>query len=195
MSIGDTINSLTIISEPYSIFNAGKKRKFVDCVCVCGVKKSIIEASIKSGHTKSCGCISLEFKDRGKAKKMRSSFNAMHRRCNDEDGAHFKYYKQKGISVCEEWNDFKVFYNDMESTWQMGLELDRSNGNEGYNKINCRWVTPFTQQTNKSNIKLNEQKVNEIRCSNLSQKELAGTYKVGQGTISRIKNKKRWSTV
>lgn len=195
MSIGDTINSLTIISEPYSVFHAGKKRKFVDCICVCGVKKTIIQASIKSGRTKSCGCISLEFKDRLKAKKMRRSFNAMHRRCNEQDGAHFKYYKQKGIMVCDEWNDFKVFYNDMESTWQMGLELDRRNGNEGYNKWNCRWVTSFVQQTNKSNTKLNEQKVNEIRYSNLSQNELAHIYGVKQNTISRIKNNKRWATI
>src|ERR1035437_3821491 len=36
------------------------RQSLVLCRCACGTEKTIIEASIKSGHSKSCGCLKRE---------------------------------------------------------------------------------------------------------------------------------------
>lgn len=192
--VGNIYNSLTVISEPYSKFHSGKKRRFVSCDCICGKRVYSILSSVVTGHTKSCGCISLIYKDKLKAKKMRSSFNAMHRRCNDISGTHAKYYKDNGVYVCERWQTFDNFYSDMEGTWQLGLELDRHPNQKGiYEPKNCRWATKKQQQRNKSSNTVNEGMVLEIRISKLLQSELAEKYNINQSTISKIKNNKRWA--
>jgi len=33
------------------------KRYYYECVCVCGRKKILRGDNVKSGHTKSCGCL------------------------------------------------------------------------------------------------------------------------------------------
>lgn len=184
---------LTIISEPVSEFYAGKKRKLVKCRCECGKEIKSLLTSVITGHTKSCGCIQLIFKEVEKAKAMRSSWNAMKRRCNDENGRHYKYYKAKGIEICKKWEIFSLFYEDMGSTWRKGLQIDRIDNNKGYYPENCRWATAKEQQRNKTSTKLSLEKANQIRNSNLSQRELAEIYSVQQNTISRVKNKKRWN--
>ncbi len=191
--IGKEFNDITIISEPISKDIGGKKRRVVKCECVCGNQFESIMYSVMSGHTKSCGCAQLVFKDVLKAKKMRSSHNAMLRRCKDTDGKHYKYYLAKGIKVCDRWLDFNNFYEDMQESWELGLELDRIENDKGYYKVNCRWATKAQQQRNKTNIVMSEEKVIAIRNSNLPQKELSDIYQVNQSTISKIKNNKRWN--
>jgi len=189
--IGRQYNNLTIISEPISKGGV-KKRRYVKCRCVCGKETEPLLNSIMTGHTLSCGCINLIYKDRFKAKKIRESFSSMHQRCSGK-GRNAKYYKDKGVYVCERWEKFENFYADMESTWELGLELDRYPNQKGiYEPDNCRWATEIQQQRNKSNVVFNEEKIIEIRSSDLNQEELAKKYNVNQSTISRIKNNKRW---
>lgn len=194
--IGCVYNSLTIISEPISILLSGKKRRMVKCVCVCGKEIDTLLNSVMSGHTSSCGCINLIYKDRIKAKKMRISFNAMHARCNSDDPEKAKYYKNKGIYVCKRWEKFENFYEDMHESWEIGKQLDRHPNTNGiYELSNCRWATVFEQQRNKPNLILDEQKAVEIRNSNLSINELSIIYKTSPNNIGRVKNEKRWKMV
>lgn len=65
-------------------------------------------------------------------------WQAMKKRCNM-----YFTYKQRGITVCEEWaSDFMAF-----KTWadtngaKEDLELDRINNDLGYFPENCRWTT------------------------------------------------------
>lgn len=191
--IGIMYNNFTIISEPISELLSGKKRRFVECVCVCGKKRKVILASLMSGHSKSCGCISLIYKNRVKASKIRITFEAMHKRCKDPKHKAYRWYGAKGISICKEWDLFENFYRDMESTWKEGLSLDRFPNQRGnYDPGNCRWATQEQQQRNKTNTVFNEGIILEIRKSKLLQSELSKKYNVNQSTISRIKNNKRW---
>lgn len=191
--IGDKHNSLTIISEPFHKICGNRNRKYIVGECICGKNITTLLTAVITGHTKSCGCIKLIYKDRGKTKKIRMSFDAMHRRCNDITGIHAKYYKNKGVYVCERWMKFENFYTDMESTWQIGLELDRYPNQKGiYEPTNCRWATEQQQQRNKSSNTVNENMVLEIRSSTLLQSDLAKKYNINQGTISKIKNNKIW---
>ncbi len=190
--VGAKFNRLTILSE-FIKLNENKIRIYSECRCDCGRITIAIKSAIVNGQTKSCGCIKIKFTERSKAKAMRSSWAAMKRRCKDETGKHYKYYKGKGINYCERWSRFPHFYEDMQEGWKEGLELDRIENDKGYYKENCRWATHFQQQRNKTSNKLTEFDVKAIRESNLSPQELGRIYNVHYTTIGRVKNMKRWA--
>lgn len=53
-----------------------------------------------------------------------------------------KWYKDKGIVVCDDWLDYKNFYDwGISSGFSPELELDRINSDENYCPTNCRWIT------------------------------------------------------
>lgn len=190
--IGKKVNLITYTSEPYTMVYGGKNRRFIDGVCECGKEVSILFMPYSSNHNISCGCASLRFKDRYKANKMRNSFTGMHRRCNATEGPHYKYYKGKGVKVSKRWNEFPLFYEDMEATWFPGAQLDRYPNRTGdYEPGNVRWATTTQQQRNKDSV-LSEEQVATIRSSSLSQKELSEMFGVRDSCISRIINHKRW---
>ena len=60
-----------------------------------------------------------------------------------------KNYGGRGISVCQEWSDFNVFYSDMSPTYSDDLTIERVNVNQHYCKENCVWATNMVQQSNK----------------------------------------------
>ena len=77
----------------------------------------------------------------------------MKARCYNVNHKNYKYYGQRGVSVCEEWlNDFKKFTEDMGER-PFGMSLDRINVNGNYNASNCRWETHSTQCRNTRSIK------------------------------------------
>lgn len=80
-----------------------------------------------------------------------NSWRAMRNRCL-YDSENSKNYKQKGISICDEWIDnFNKFVEDMGERPE-GTTLDRIDATKGYYKDNCRWVNWREQQNNKSGL-------------------------------------------
>lgn len=76
-----------------------------------------------------------------------NSWKSMHARC--KENAHCKKnYHDIGISVCDEWKSFDVFFKDMGERPD-GKSLDRIDPHSGYHKLNCRWVDYKTQMNNK----------------------------------------------
>lgn len=53
-----------------------------------------------------------------------------------------KYYKDKGIKVCDEWLDYENFYNwAINNGFDENLELDRIDASGNYCPENCQWIT------------------------------------------------------
>jgi len=152
--IGREFHSLTVIGGPYSRNYSGKKRRFWQCLCECGETFEALGDSLKSGNTKSCGCLKRGDKNpnvvtHGMSKsKEYSAWAAALARCTNPKHQSFSHYGARGIFMCQEWADgFESFFNDMGRAPE-GLELDRIDNDGPYAKWNCKWSTRSEQVKN-----------------------------------------------
>jgi hypothetical protein len=74
---------------------------------------------------------------------------SMRQRVRSKHPNHTSSYRDRGITVCEEWeNDFLNFYEDMGPMPSGKNSLDRVDNSKGYFKDNCRWANTREQQSN-----------------------------------------------
>lgn len=85
----------------------------------------------------------------GKGSPTYVTWRAMHIRCSDPNHKAFSRYGGRGITVCDRWNDFVLFLEDMGER-PAGTSIDRIDNSKGYFKENCRWASIETQSANRS---------------------------------------------
>ena len=145
-----------------------------ECTCDCGKKTVVMGANLRSGKTKSCGCLYKHSKTHGgSGTRLYKTWCSMKERCARVGDKSYPRYGGRGIRVCEEWkNDFDAFrswayhagYNDF-------LSIDRINVNGNYEPSNCRWATQKTQANNKRNsrkINYNERLLTIAQWANIT---------------------------
>lgn len=77
------------------------------------------------------------------------SWKAMKSRCCNPHHTHAAWYGDRGITVCEEWqNSFEAFFRDMGPKPSPAHTLDRRKNERGYEPGNCRWATKREQRLN-----------------------------------------------
>ena len=72
----------------------------------------------------------------------------MRQRCLNPNCKDYPNYGGRGIKICERWNSYELFKEDMEAGFSRELSLDRINNDKDYYKENCRWATKETQNNN-----------------------------------------------
>jgi hypothetical protein len=80
-------------------------------------------------------------------------WQSMRQRCNNPGHKSFDAYGGRGIKVCERWDSFEAFQEDVGAHPGAGLQLDRIDNARGYEPGNVRWSTPAVQTRNRrSNV-------------------------------------------
>lgn len=174
-----------VLGEPHG----DARHRKVRCRCDCGTEKDVDVYSLRSGGTRSCGCLISETASRlrathghsrvGKMTLTYRSWMLMNRRCNNQNAKEYYMYGGVGVSVCQRWTSFENFLADMGER-QIGTTLDRIDGALGYSPENCRWATPSEQSMNRKSTRWIEHEGRR-----LCLKDWARVLGVHRETISR----------
>ena len=134
------------------------------CNCDCGEEVTVVSASLISGNTKSCGCVSSELTakrntthglsmgENGKETRLYGVWKAMKQRCVNPSSPDYGNYGGRGITVCGEWMDYKNFHDWAETSgYKIGLTIERVDRNGNYEPANCEWIPSEAQAKNRSN--------------------------------------------
>jgi hypothetical protein len=84
----------------------------------------------------------------GKQSLLYRRWSNMLKRCRNPNDVGFKNYGGRGITVCDRWQDFSNFADDMGDP-PAGHWLERINNDGNYEPSNCRWATPKEQLQNR----------------------------------------------
>lgn len=153
---GQRFGRITVLG--FDHFDKWNKGRWL-CRCDCGKIWTVDTHQLKSGHTKSCGCLKAQMAgDRTRThgqsgSKLYRVWAAMLKRCENPNDPGYKNYGGRGITVCEDWHNFENFQTwALSSGYKEGLLIDRTDNNKGYSPENCAWTTRQAQNENRRNV-------------------------------------------
>jgi hypothetical protein len=163
---GVRFGRLTAIKRAGHVKRGNSFRVAWQCVCDCGSQVVVSSNSLRTGNTRSCGCLHRDMLV-ARSTKHGASYTAEYRvhqsmlkRCYCRSATGFEDYGGRGIGVCDKWrfgengtHRFVLFRDDVglrpECTKRKKWSLDRISNNGDYEPNNVRWATRRQQNRNK----------------------------------------------
>jgi hypothetical protein len=143
---------------------SGRSLLVWQCRCSCGTVIETRSCNLLNGDTSSCGCyqredIASRSTKHGQAKRSgptpeRITWKNMRARCENPKASNYAWYGGRGIKVCDRWQSFVAFYEDMGPRPSADHSIERDDTNGDYEPRNCRWATRAEQGANKRNNRL-----------------------------------------
>jgi hypothetical protein len=143
ISRGDRYGRLEVLreGEPYVWQGRISHRRWI-CRCACGRQTPVREDVLKSGHTRSCGCL---HDDTARQRLYRHGARSQGNRRTPEYNAWDTIRRRSGdVPVCRRWSapdgrGFVAFLEDMGKRPGPTWRLVRINRARGFSPANCRW--------------------------------------------------------
>ena len=152
-NIGKVFGEVTILS----FVRSAKGSSVYLGRCSCGNTKEFYIGNLRSGKSKSCGCVAIRLT----AKRSRThgerqtrlyrTWTNMKTRCYNDGTPNFDTYGGKGIEMCEDWRDSYTAFRDwaLLNGYSENLTIDRIDNSGNYEPCNCRWATVTQQVRNR----------------------------------------------
>ena len=213
---GLKFNRWTVVSEASKPAGAKQTGKFWNCVCECGTKRVVYGETLRSGSSKSCGCL--------KAEKSSVAMKAIRLRQSGSLQDRFFSRFVKLANGCWQWRSHtdkdgygilpgahrsirahRLSYEIHKGAIPEGMIVCHRCDNPGC--VNPDHLLVGTQKDNAQDAlrkgrhyvgekngrsKLTEENVKEILTSELNDRQLADKFGVTRSTISSVRRGKSW---
>lgn len=142
---GRRFGRLVVIEQAGS---RGGKRLY-RCVCDCGNEVDVQGVNLKTENTQSCGCLRADrsvLASRTHGLRQHPLYTAWantRQRCTNPNNPSWKNYGGRGITICDEWDEFTSYLDYVKSLpgYDTGMDLDRIDNDGNYEPGNVQWLT------------------------------------------------------
>lgn len=156
--IGTRVGIFDILYECNYKTNDGHRLFHVKC-SKCGFENDMVMFQIKQAklcrHLRANGRY-IPFGTKWDNQRLRAIFSKMLNRCYNKNNKDYVFYGANGITVCDEWIMKPKSFEEwaLNNGYADDLTIDRINSFDGYNPLNCRWVTRKENSKYKSTTRI-----------------------------------------